>query len=297
MFAGGAGSDGEEEEAPAGEAGAAATATAAAVPEDLLEGLPQQPKWQSNPAAAAVAAPSKQQQQQQLEQPSRKRKKVKQAGDMLMVPQPAAAAAASPGGSGGSNSSSSVQEFLPCPQFAGAKPGMVFKKGPRGLGYYRDAVAAATATKHTQTPQQQQGQQQQHREKLRDMPIKKKGLSLQPELPPLPGLAKKRPASFSAADLSYDDGAGVLDAAAAAVGAGSNKKKRKDRSSGHHSDDSGSGDEGGAVRGGSFGSRLQLQGSNQVKGQKKALPGRLRRKLAKQNAAVAAVGGKKTKGP
>ncbi|PRW59081.1 DEAD-box ATP-dependent RNA helicase 20-like [Chlorella sorokiniana] len=43
--------------------------------------------------------------------------------------------------------------FIPSKTFTGARPGMVFKKGPRGLGYYIDAVQ--------QRREQQQQQQQQ----------------------------------------------------------------------------------------------------------------------------------------
>ena len=42
----------------------------------------------------------------------------------------------------------SVSEFSPSSKFAGARPGMVFKRGSRGLGYYRDEPDATVAAWH-----------------------------------------------------------------------------------------------------------------------------------------------------
>jgi len=35
-----------------------------------------------------------------------------------------------------------VADFIPAKKFGGAKPGMVFKKGPKGVGYYKDTYVA-----------------------------------------------------------------------------------------------------------------------------------------------------------
>ena len=35
--------------------------------------------------------------------------------------------------------------FAPSPSFAGARPGLAFRTGPQGVGYYRDSVAAVAA--------------------------------------------------------------------------------------------------------------------------------------------------------
>lgn len=68
----------------------------------------------------------------------------------------AEAAAAGGGGEDGGGEDG----FVPAPRFAGARPGFVFKKGPSGVGYYRDdgpfarrsaaAAAAAPAAPSTQ---------------------------------------------------------------------------------------------------------------------------------------------------
>eukprot|EP00879_Flechtneria_rotunda_P009876 GHRR01010328.1.p1 GENE.GHRR01010328.1~~GHRR01010328.1.p1 ORF type:complete len:422 (+),score=187.27 GHRR01010328.1:388-1653(+) len=72
---------------------------------------------------------------------------------------------------------SRVADFIPSARFTGAKPSMVFKQGPHGLGYYQDIMAAAAASQQQSAvsplpppasaaskPQQswQQQQEQQH---------------------------------------------------------------------------------------------------------------------------------------
>ncbi len=58
-------------------------------------------------------------------------------------------AATAPSSAGGSAAAAAAAaagaRFIPAKAFAGAKAGMVFTKGPRGLGYYEDAAAAAGA--------------------------------------------------------------------------------------------------------------------------------------------------------
>merc|ERR1719240_102988 len=60
--------------------------------------------------------------------------------ESALPPLQAMAAADAPGGAA-EDSSAFSQAFLPAKGFEGAKPGYVFKKGGRGLGYYRDGAA------------------------------------------------------------------------------------------------------------------------------------------------------------
>lgn len=190
--------------------------------------------------------------------------------------------------------------FFPAPKFAGAKPGYVFKKGPRGLGYYLDPVQQQRGqqlTPHKQKPrsavqttlQEMQKQQWQEQQTARGSKADKQGkshahstngtntkTSSKSKLPPLPGLVKKGkvPAFAMAGNLSDDDGAcRVLDGGV-------------DSSTSSGEDDGGSAQ--GAGHKASLHGRLQRQQQGQGQGlRKKALPGRLRKKLAKEAAAAA----------
>lgn len=227
-------------------------------------------------AARAAAAAEQGRALQQV-----KRSSKKHSGDTLMVPQAPAAAAATAGGQGAADTAAAAPPaFIPAAKFAGAREGYAFKKGSRGVGYYLDPVQQ----QQMQGKAKQQHKQEQRKalqQALKQYKQHQQGKNLQQtgpgkeaaaaaagrsgggksELPPLPGLAMKRklPAFAASGDLSDDDGAGrVLD--------------------GRVSDSSDSEGEGVAGRGGSLKQRLQRQEGGK---KRKALPGRLRKKLAK----------------
>ena len=81
--------------------------------------------------------------------PDAKRQTLAEAMAAAASPAAARAAAAQADGSvswtfestQGAAVAASASGFVPCPTFAGAKPGMAFKKGDEGMGYYPDQVA------------------------------------------------------------------------------------------------------------------------------------------------------------
>jgi hypothetical protein len=237
----------------------------------LQEGLPGRP--------GKASGNSKHQQQQQrlavVEDAARKnKKKAQKTGDVLMVPLSTAT-----GGIPGSTEqeAAAAAGFIPSPRFSGVKPGYVFKKGPQGLGFYRDVAAAAShgptrahsAAQHTSQQQQQQlllpQRQQQSSSKRQQKDVKaqkKQSRSSQgaAPLPLLPGLAKKKQRDTwpDVLDGGHDtEGSVPVDGGLAS-------------------------DEGTQWRGGPLQSRLE------AKGHRKALPGRLRKKLAGQKAKMVA---------
>lgn len=183
-----------------------------------------------------------------------KRKRKQQPGDMLMVPSQAAvdgANAVTPDAAAG------VPDFIPAKTFVGAKAGMVFKKGSRGQGYYRDEQAATDASRQRQQQIQRLALQQvQKQQKAATKKQQKQNKSSAEDLPPLPGIAmqRKKQQQFFEHSLSDDDGGAVMD-----------------------SHDSSSDDD-------QPGSSLAARHQGSSKGKKRALPGRLRKKLAKEKA-------------
>lgn len=163
--------------------------------------------------------------------------------------------------------------FAPAARFQGARPGMVFKLGARGLGYYADDGGMqrrqqqegppVKKLKHLQEPRAQQKKQQKQQ--------KQQPVARTTGLPPLPGLARKRSAVID--PPLHDDDDGHAGAFSPSGGGGSGAASSGDGDGGGESDDAGHMSRGLSAR---------LVGSSSGGKRRKAMPGRLRKKLAKQ---------------
>eukprot|EP00811_Abedinium_folium_P000913 NODE_10838_length_1325_cov_4.304674.p1 GENE.NODE_10838_length_1325_cov_4.304674~~NODE_10838_length_1325_cov_4.304674.p1 ORF type:complete len:426 (+),score=65.58 NODE_10838_length_1325_cov_4.304674:101-1279(+) len=105
-----------------------------AVPKKQLTGLAEQPQQQQR------------QQPEEAEQAKRVKEQVESEDASAGPAMPVATKAPVSFTPGASKSEVTVPDFCPATAWAGRRPGMVFKTGDRGLGYYADAKTARPAT-------------------------------------------------------------------------------------------------------------------------------------------------------
>jgi superfamily II DNA/RNA helicase len=183
--------------------------------------------------------------------------------------------AAAGGGDGNGNDGRQQPPFVRSPRFAGARPGYAFRRGDKGVGYYLDVplhLEAEHAFAKMLSPSSAGGggggkKQQQQKKKTKAPPAPKQGLAA---LPKLPGLARRQ-ASDSDDDLDDEEDTPWRKVP---------PPPRKRQGAGGSDDDDGGDSDSDSDGGGG--------GKKRYKG---ALPGRLRKKLAKQRQRAGGGGG------